>query len=219
MAELLIFGIGDVARLAHHYFTTDSAHDVAAFAVDPQYVTSHQFLGLPLLDVAAAVDRYPPDDYDAFVALGYSRMNEARAQVYERMRALGYTLASYVSSRCSYLAADPPGDNCLIMEDNTIQPFVRIGSDVIMWSGNHIGHDSVIEDHCFISSHVVVSGHCLVGSHCFLGVNSTLHNEITLAPRTLVAAGAVVSRDTTEAQVLLPSRTQPIDKTSDQVNL
>ena len=35
---------------------------------------------------------------------------------------------------------------------------VRIGNDVVLWSGNHIGHDSTIGDHCFIASHVVVSG-------------------------------------------------------------
>ena len=54
----------------------------------------------------------------------------------------------------------PPGDNCFILEDNTVQPFVTIGNNVTLWSGNHIGHDSVIEDDCFISSHVVVSGTC-----------------------------------------------------------
>ena len=50
------------------------------------------------------------------------------------------------------------GENCFIFEDNTIQPFVKIGDDVVLWSGNHIGHHAEIGDHCFISSHVVISG-------------------------------------------------------------
>ncbi len=147
----------------------------------------------------------------------YARMNQLRAAKYAAMRAAGYVLESYVSSRCTYLA-DPPGDNCFILEDNTIQPFVTIGSDVTLWSGNHIGHDSVIGDHCFISSHVVVSGHVQVGESCFIGVNATLRNSITIAPQTLIGAGAIVMKSTRPKQVYLPERAKLFPKNSDEVS-
>jgi hypothetical protein len=35
MARLVIFGAGDIARLAHFYFTTDTDHEVAALAGGP----------------------------------------------------------------------------------------------------------------------------------------------------------------------------------------
>jgi sugar O-acyltransferase (sialic acid O-acetyltransferase NeuD family) len=146
-------------------------------------------------------------------------MNAVRAGKYAEARAQGYTLASYVSSRCSYLAQDPPGDNAFILEDNTVQPFVRIGSNVTLWSGNHIGHDATVGDHCFISSHVVVSGHVTIGTHCFLGVNATLRNGITLGDRTLVGAGALVMKSTPAGSVWVPERTAKFSKTSDQVDL
>ena len=98
-----------------------------------------------------------------FVAMSYAKMNAVRAEKYASMKAAGYRLVSYVSSRCSYLSQTPPGDNCFILEDNTIQPFVTIGNNVTLWSGNHIGHDATIEDHCFITSHVVVSGNVRIG--------------------------------------------------------
>jgi UDP-3-O-[3-hydroxymyristoyl] glucosamine N-acyltransferase len=135
------------------------------------------------------------------------------------MKAAGYRLVSYVSSRCTYLSETPPGDNCFILEDNTIQPFVTIGSNVTMWSGNHIGHDAVIEDHCFITSHVVVSGHVRIRSYCFVGVNATLRNSIELAPATLVGAGAVIMKNTREKGVYLPPRAELFEKTSDHIEL
>ena len=153
-----------------------------------------------------------------FVALSYARMNRVRAEKYFKAREIGYSLVSYVSSRCSYLT-DPPGDNCFILEDNTVQPFVRIGNNVTLWSGNHIGHDSVIDDHCFVTSHVVISGNVRVGSYCFLGVNSTLRNSIVVAPETLVGAGAVIMKDTKPKGVYLPSRAELFDKTSDMIEL
>jgi sugar O-acyltransferase (sialic acid O-acetyltransferase NeuD family) len=219
MADLVIFGTGDIARLAHFYFTTDSPHRVVAFTVDRAYRTVDTFQDLPVVPFDEVVDAFPPSQYQMFVALSYARMNAVRAGKYAEARAQGYTLASYVSSRCSYLAQDPPGDNAFILEDNTVQPFVRIGSNVTLWSGNHIGHDATVGDHCFISSHVVVSGHVTIGTHCFLGVNATLRNGITLGDRTLVGAGALVMKSTPAGSVWVPERTAMFSKTSDQVDL
>ncbi len=219
MAEIVIFGAGDIARLAHVYFTRDSEHEVVAFTVDREYRQGDDFRGLPLVGFDEVTRLYPPDRFQMFVALSYNRMNRARAAKYEAARGLGYRLVSYVSSRCTFLTDHPVGDNCFILEDNTIQPEVRIGNDVTLWSGNHIGHDAVIEDHCFIASHVVVSGHVRIGAYCFIGVNVTLRNSITIAPRTLLGAGAVILGDTVEGGVYVPQRARLLDKTSDEVDL
>lgn len=219
MKRLVIFGAGDIARLAHYYFTTDTQYQPSGFVVDRAYRHADAFLGLPLVDVEEAVNRFPPADYEMFVALSYAKMNRLRAEKYALMKAAGYRLASYISSRCSYLAQTPPGDNCFILEDNTIQPFVTIGNNVTFWSGNHIGHDSTIEDHCFISSHVVVSGHVHVGERCFIGVNATLRNSIRIGAETLIGAGAIVMKDTQPKAVYLPDRAKLFSKTSDEIDL
>jgi sugar O-acyltransferase (sialic acid O-acetyltransferase NeuD family) len=216
---LVIFGAGDIARLASHYFSRDGGREVAAFTVDRQYRQGESFLALPLVAFEDVKQAYPPEAFDLFIAMSYTGMNEPRARKYAEARSMGYTLASYVSSRCSLLTDEPVGDNCFILEDNTIQPFVTIGNDVTLWSGNHVGHDSVIEDHCFIASHVVISGHVRVGAYCFVGVNATLRNSITLGPRTLVGAGALLMKDTQEGEVFVAKRTERFPRTSDQVDL
>jgi sugar O-acyltransferase (sialic acid O-acetyltransferase NeuD family) len=219
MAKLVIFGAGDIARLAHHYFTTDTPHDVVAFVVDRAYRQADTLLDLPVCDAEDVRRRYPPDDVAMFVAISYTKMNRVRAEKYAAMRAAGYQLLSYVSSRCTYLAPGPPGDNCFILEDNTIQPFVRIGSNVTLWSGNHVGHDSVIEDHCFISSHVVISGHVRIGERSFIGVNATLRNGLTIAPGTLIGAGSVIMKNTKPDSVWMPERAKLFSKLSDEIDL
>ena len=219
MARLVIFGAGDIARLAHHYFKNDSPHEVAGFVVDRAFRSGDEFLGLPFADAEDVTQRFPPGEYAMFVAISYVHMNAVRAEKYATMKAAGYQLLSYVSSRCSYLSATPPGDNCFILEDNTIQPFVTIGNNVTLWSGNHIGHDSTIEDHCFITSHVVVSGHVRVGTRSFIGVNATLRNSITIAPQTLIGAGAIIMKNTKERGVYMPERAKLFSKSSDEIEL
>jgi len=219
MANLVVFGAGDTARLAHYYFTRDSELDVAAFTVDKAYREEDTFLGLPLIDFENISEYFPPTEYKMFVAMSYAKMNQVRAQKYLEAKEIGYDLVSYVSSRCSYLTDHPCGENCFILEDNTVQPFVKIGNNVTLWSGNHIGHDSVIEDHCFITSHVVISGNCHISPYCFIGVNATLRDSINVAPHTLVGAGAVIMKDTTEKGVYVPERARLFDKRSDEIDL
>jgi len=219
MSRLVIFGAGDIARLAHYYFTRDSDHEVAAFTVDEKYRQGETFLDLPLVPFESVSKLYPAREFKMFVALSYARMNKLRAEKYDQAKQNGYEVASYVSSRCSFLTDHPVGDNCFILEDNTIQPFVRIGNDVTLWSGNHIGHDAVIEDHCFLASHIVVSGHVRIRNNCFIGVNATLRNSITIAPETLIGAGAVIMKDTLEKGVYLPQRAELFTKQSDEIEL
>lgn len=219
MSDIVIFGAGDIARLAHFYFTHDSDHHVVGFVVDKLFRTEKSFLDLPCTDFEQISRDYPPSQVKLFVALSYAQMNRVRASKYDEAKSQGYELVSYVSSRCSYLTESPVGENCFILEDNTIQPFVNIGNDVTMWSGNHIGHDSVIDDHCFISSHVVISGHVHVHPYCFIGVNATLRNSITIAAESLIGAGAIIMKDTVEKGVYVPTRTELFPKPSDQVKL
>jgi sugar O-acyltransferase (sialic acid O-acetyltransferase NeuD family) len=219
MAKVVVFGAGDIAKLAHYYFTHDSEHEVVAFTVDKEYLKGDVFIDLPLVDFEEVAERYPPRAHKLFVALSYARMNKVRAEKFYRAKELGYKLVSYISSRCSFLTDHPVGENCFILEDNTVQHFVQIGNNVTLWSGNHIGHDSVIEDHCFITSHVVVSGHVHIHQYCFLGVNATLRNGITIAPETLIGAGAIVMKDTVEKGVYVPQRAELFSKKSDEIEL
>ena len=131
-----------------------------------------------------------------FVALSYAQMNRCARRSTPQMQAARLSAGQLRQLALHVSVRTPPGDNCFILEDNTIQPFVTIGNNVTLWSGNHIGHDSVIEDHCFITSHVVVSGHVRVGAYSFIGVNATLRNSIEIAPGTLVGAGAVIMKNT-----------------------
>jgi sugar O-acyltransferase (sialic acid O-acetyltransferase NeuD family) len=192
--RLVIFGSGDIAQLAHFYFSTDSNYEVVAFTVDKEYFSSPRFCDLPVLSFDEIADKYPPEEYDFFVALSYSKLNAVRKDKYLAAKALGYRFASYVSSRATVLS-DKIGENCFILEDNTIQPFVTIGSNVTLWSGNHIGHHSNIGDHCFISSHVVVSGGVQIGQQCFIGVNATLRDHIKVHDKCVLGAGALLLAD------------------------
>jgi sugar O-acyltransferase (sialic acid O-acetyltransferase NeuD family) len=219
VSGLVIFGTGDIARLAHLYFTTDSPYRVAGFCIDRAYRQADTFDGRPIVDFEEVEAHFPPASHHLFVAVGYKGMNRLRREKCAEAARRGYTLASYVSSRATVLTTDPIGDHAFILEDCTVQPFVTIGRNVTLWSGAHIAHNSAIGDHCFISSHAMVAGHCTVGEACFIGVNATLRDGITVAPRTLIGGGAVVMENTREGGIYVAPRATLSARSSDEIDL
>lgn len=193
--RLVIFGIEDFAQLAFEYFTHDSDYTVAAFTVDGSYRSVTELCGLPVVPFETLEESFPPSLHDVYAAVVYGKLNRARQEICARIKEKRYELASYISSRAFVWHNVVMGEHCFIFEDNTIQPFVRIGDNVVMWSGNHIGHHSTIGNHCFLTSHVVVSGWCDIGTHCFLGVNSTLANNTRIGDSCWIGHGTVLSGD------------------------
>lgn len=197
MAKVVIFGILDTAELAHYYLNNDSVHEVVAFTVSKEFIESDSFKGLPVVPFEDITELYPPSDYFLFAPMTAKKMNTLREKIYKEGKSKGYNFISYVSSKTT-LFDNEIGENCFILEDNTIQPFTKIGNNVILWSGNHIGHHGEIKDHVFFTSHVVMSGHCIVESHCFFGVNATIRDYSNIAKGTLLAMGSSLTKKETE---------------------
>lgn len=199
--KLVLIGDSAFAQVACEYFTHDSPYEVVGFAVEAQYRKQDSMLGLPVVPFEEVEQHFPPQETDFYAALVYTQLNRLRTRLYLAAKDKGYRPASYVSSRAFVWPNAQLGEHCFVFEDNTIQPFVRIGSNVVLWSGNHIGHHSVVEDNCFISSHVVVSGFCKVGRNTFMGVNSTVANNVSIGEDNWVGFGALIGSDTAADQL------------------
>ena len=186
MKDLIIYGTGLIG-------------EVSEFTNAGEFIREDSFCGKPVVPFEELKTSHPPPAYEVFIALGYAKTNRIRQARYLEAKEKGYACATYVSSRATCFSA-AVGENCFILENNVVQPFVTIGNNVTLWSGNHIGHD-----HCFVSSHVVISGSCDIGENCFLGVNSTLRDNIKLGPFVVVSPGAVVMKDCEERTVVQPA--------------
>lgn len=215
MAEVIIFGIKDLAELANYYLRTDSEHRVVAFTVNAAFMPEIPvFHDLPVVPFEDIEKLYSPENYSLFAPLTHKNMNCERRRIYTGIKNKGYNLISYVSSKATVFDNTKIGDNCFILEDNTIQPFVEIGNDVVLWSGNHIGHHSVIKDHVFLTSHVVISGNCIIEPNCFLGVNSALKENLTIGEGTFISMSSSITTNTEPFSVYTGNPAKRIDMSS-----
>jgi sugar O-acyltransferase (sialic acid O-acetyltransferase NeuD family) len=193
--KLILLGDSAFAEVAFEYFTHDSPYEVVAFAVEREFRKRDELFGRPVVALEELPAKYAPTDHSFYAAVVYTQLNRLRTRLYRLAKEMGYRPASYISPRAFVWRNAKLGEHCFVFENNVIQPFVTIGDNVVLWSGNHIGHHSKVGDHCFISSHVVISGFCDIGPNCFLGVNATLGNNVTVGADCLLGAGAVVTKN------------------------
>jgi sugar O-acyltransferase (sialic acid O-acetyltransferase NeuD family) len=195
--------------VAYEYFTRQSEFEVVGFSVDRAYLKRTELLGKPVVAFEDIEQTFAPAEHYFYAALVYTQLNRLRTRLYLAAKAKGYRPASFVSPDAHVWPNVTLGEHCFIFESNVVQPFVQIGRNVVLWSGNHIGHHSCIGDNCFIASHVVVSGFTSVGENAFIGVNATIGNNVTIGKDCLIGAGALVVKDVDEDRVVPGAAGEP----------
>ncbi len=203
MSKVVLFGTGRGADVAYRFLKRDSEHEICGFALDRQYITSDTFHDLPVVPFEDVEQRFPPGDYQMFAVLGYQRMNRLRAEKYAAGKAKGYRFISYVSSHFYRAEELEIGENCFILDNQSISLDVRIGNNVVMWSSNHVGDMSEIGDHAWLASHVTLAANVKVGASSFIGVGATVSGNVRLGQRSFVGAHAFVASDTEDGAVRL----------------
>jgi sugar O-acyltransferase (sialic acid O-acetyltransferase NeuD family) len=196
--KLIIVGAGETAQIAYEYFTHDSPHTVAAFAVEGAYLTERELCGLPVVALERLVDHYPPYEFGVYVAISYNSLNRVRHRLFRLVKDLGYRCTSYVSSRAVVWPNAVIGENCFVFESCVVQHHARLGDDVTLWAGATITHRCVIGNDCFIASGAVINGLTRIGERCFIGANSSIADRLSIADDTVVGIGAVVTKSIEE---------------------
>ena len=193
--KILVFGTELNSQLAAFYLKNDTCEEFEGFFVDDEYKTDDSLSGDPIYSLSEVLNQYDLNSIKVLAPLGPKKINHTRADVYNRLKALGFNFYSYVSTKATNFSSKI-GENCFILEDNTLQPYTSIGDNVILWSGNHVGHHSKIKDNVMITSQVVVSGRCIIGENSYIGVNATLRDGITVGSSTFITMGSVVTSNT-----------------------
>jgi sugar O-acyltransferase (sialic acid O-acetyltransferase NeuD family) len=192
--NIVIYGKGDFAKLMYYYFQHDSNYKVAAFCVDKDYIDADNFCDLPLIAFEDTVKKYPPENFKAFVAVGYSNMR-VRKTMFDKIKNKGYHCINYISSKSIINDNAVLGENNVVLENTVIEPFVKIGDNNIIWASSNICHNAIIMSHSFIAAQSLIGGFSIIKNNCFLGFASTIVQNIVLEAETLVSAKSLMLKN------------------------
>lgn len=216
MKPVVIFGMGVVAEVIYYYMVEECGFEVVGCTVDRDYVSATRLDDLDVVPFEDVTDRYPPDQYLMFVALGYQDLSAVRAERVAAAKQRGYQLTSVIHPRASIPKGTPIGENCFIMNNVLIQPKASIGDNVFAWSGAVIGHHSSVGNNCWITSGACICGSVVVEENCFLGANATIGNDITVGRRSFLGAASLVTKDLDASSVVIAESSEKLRLNSDQ---
>lgn len=216
MKPVILFGAGKVAEVVHTCFASDGRFEIAGVTCDREHIRDPIFEGHEIVPFEEIETIFPPTDFQLFIALGYQKMNDLRAERVARARARGYRLASFVHEHAGLPPDAEVGENSFVMNHALIQPRVRLGHNVFVWSGALVGHHSTVGDNCWLTSASAVCGNVTVGTNCFLAANATVGNGVRIGNRCFLGANALVTKDLPDSSVIVQQPSPRMPLTSDQ---
>lgn len=212
MADIVIFGTSPISEVAKFYIEKYSSDRIVGFTADPGYCENDSFLGLPVAPWNELERRFPPESVKLLGPLSYQRLNELRRDRHVEGRARGYSFTTFVHPR-SQVETSEIGENCLILEDNVIQPFVQIGHGVIIWTGCFIGYRSSVGDYCFLSAQAGLGDCVKLGPRCFLAGRAAVESRLEVGEACFLDTNVLVRKDLA-AESVVRSRATPVSRYS-----
>jgi sugar O-acyltransferase (sialic acid O-acetyltransferase NeuD family) len=215
--KVILFGLGVESEMNHFYLTHDSPYEVVAFTVNQEYIKEDTRSGLPIVPFESIQTSYPPAEHKMYISMAFGKVNKSRAAKYHEAKAKGYELINYISSKAVTWPGLVIGDNCSIYENCVIQPFARIGNNVVIAPGGIVGHHNVVNDHCFLATNTVLLGNVTLEPYCFLGANSTVRDDVTVARECIIGAGVTITKNTRERGVYVNKSPELLPKPSNEL--
>jgi UDP-N-acetylglucosamine acyltransferase len=94
------------------------------------------------------------------------------------------------------------GDDNIIRESVTISRgtaggggLTRIGSNCLLMTCVHIGHDSLVGSHCILANAATLAGHVIIEDYATLGAFCPVHQHCTVGQYAFVGGGTIVTQD------------------------
>lgn len=214
--EIVVFGAGKIAATVCYYLERWQLGTVAAFMVDAAYRRRAWEVDERLVVAfEEAIERFPPDRYDAFVAIGYQDLNGLRAEKVQAARGRGYKLINVINPGAP--SDMKVGENCLVVPDESLlEPGATLGNNVFIWNGASVSHFTHIEDDCWLSNGALVGGSARIGARTFVGLGAMINHNVTLGRECILGTGACLTRDLPEKGVAIAPETPRASMDSDR---
>jgi len=205
MVDIIIFGAGQFAEVMTAYIQQDTQDKIIAYTVDKAYCKTNQFMGLPLVPWEEIEKFYPPDKVQILGPISYRNANKFRMERFLEGKERGYSFYTFIHP-AAYIYSKKIGENVIILEGNTIQPFAEIGNNCILWSHNHVGHHSIIQDHVFLCGRVTIGGNTIVEEGLFLGGATAIGDNVTIGAWSILSRFTATTKSIPKDSILLSEK-------------
>ncbi len=193
MKTLAIVGAGDLGQQIAYYAISDNHYQKVVFFDDfnkDKTVNGHTILG----NIDQIEESYAKKEFDElFIGIGYKHLRKKKELFDKYYGRIPFGKIIHSSSWVDTSAEVNEGT--IIYPSCSIDANVNIGHNTVLNIGCTIAHDTNVSNHCFLSPRVALAGFVLINELSILGINSTIIDNIIVAPGIQIGGGTVVIKN------------------------
>jgi len=191
MNKIIIYSDSSFAERMGFFIEQEGWGEVIAYTNERQFITRDKVGKLPVISYDLLSEYFDKSEFSILLAVGYTRINKIREEIYNKIKRDGYKVATFISKN-SVLYSSEIGEGTIILPCTYIGPYVKIGVCNYFAAGVKISHNSNIGDFNFFSTNVVMGGYANIENNCFIGLNSTIKNDIVIGSYSLIGSASNV---------------------------
>jgi len=192
MKRIAIIGSGHLGQQIAHHIHTDT-EDVVVGYFDEYQKRGQKVNNIIVLggnnDVENAYENNTFDE--VLIAIGYKHMS-VRKELFEQLSPI-IPFYTFIHSETYVDFSAKIGKGTIIYPGCIIDQYVTIQENVLINISSSIAHDSIIGRHSFLSPAIAIAGFVNIGEQCVIGINATIIDNISIANKVQIGAGAVVT--------------------------
>lgn len=186
--------VADIVRLRGEFEIVGLLDDV-----NPQRA-GERFNGLAILGGREQLPRLKEEGV-THVTFGFGDC-PARFRLASVIREAGFRFASAIHPMSAVAADASVAGGVVIAAGAVVNSGARIGANSIINSGASVDHECVIGEAVHLSPGVHLGGRVRVGDATWVCIGATVLDRIQIGARSIIGAGAVITRDVPEGVVV-----------------
>jgi len=215
MRKIVVFGIGNMGHTISYYIEKWKIAEICGYTVDKEYINAKKFLNKPIVAFDDVVNHFPPEEFAAFVAMGYQDLNSIRTLKFNILKSLSYEMINVINPGLT--TGLEAGSNCLVIPGHeSLEPSVTLGDNVYIWGSSSVSHFVNIKSNTWISNGGIIGGKTEVGENCFIGLNVTINDNLKIGKNCLIGSASLVSKNLDDEAVVIQNSTTILPIKSDR---
>lgn len=198
MRKILIIGAGDGGRIVSQLVKAQKEFEIIGLIDDNQALQGKMVNGHKVIGTSRDLENYV--DIRFVIAVGMDM--KARGRLFKKALDAKLKPVNVIHKIVLIDKSTEIEKGAVILANSVISSFVKIGSNVFIFTGVIIEHDVVIGNNVYFSPGVSLAGHVKVGDNTFFGIHSCVVEGVTIGSNVVVGAGAVVLKDVPDNRVV-----------------
>lgn len=193
--KIILVGGGGHCRSVIDVIEAENRYEIIGI-LDKEEFVGQKILSYSIIASDQDIDTVMKDCNNFLITVGHIKSSTLREKLFNNIKEKGGHFPVIISPKAHVSRHACLREGTIVMHHALVNTLAVTGKNCIINTGAVLEHDVQVGDHCHISTGAYINGKCKVGNGSFVGSNVTTVQTIHIGERNVIAAGAVVTKNT-----------------------